>query len=811
MAASELGLLAGDITLNYLQGRLQLPHHVTTFDVPNLPQFDWQVLRRWGANVRKLPEHTIFLNRPPSMWDEHRAALILGTGSSTALVLLAAALMVVNRRQNAALGRLKETEESLRDSEEHHRRLFETMAQGVIYQDTDGAIISANPAAERILGLTADQMRGKTSMDPRWKMITPDYDDVPGTEHPAMIALRTGETVGPVVRGVFRPERNSYTWLSITAIPLFQLGKRVPFQAYATFEDITERRQAQEELRKSLERLQKVLEVETVGVMFWDLARGVMTDANDTFLTMTGYTRKEMEEGALTWRKLTPPEFHEVSLAEVRKLQETGRVGPYEKEYLHKDGTRQWMVFAGSSLDENTCVEFCVDISDRKKAEASLLETNKRLAAFLQVSQAVSSSFERHVVMQSLVNNAVQAMNLASGAIYLREGDFIRVTAATPAPPMDLPEQFRRSSLHDHPHIAQTLNTDSPVIISDSAMTNLSPEERTVVELLNLHSILYLPIHLGSQAIGVLILSDTKPRTFHPEEVALLQGFADQASQVMDNIRLFEEVQNHAVQLEHEIGQRKEVEEVLRMLNQDLEERVQQRTLELKDANKQLEAFSYSVSHDLRAPLRGVTGLASILLNKHSAALSEDGKKLCAMINHSARTMGLLIDDLLAFSLAGRKALHVSSIDMTAMVHEVIAELAETGDWARVDFQVGDLPPAVADPSLIRQVWVNLLANAAKFSSMREQPAVRISAQRQEDGDVVYQVQDNGAGFDMQFAHKLFNVFQRLHSARDFEGTGVGLAIVRQIVIRHGGRVWGQGEPGKGATFCFTLGDGQDE
>ncbi|PTN35304.1 PAS domain S-box protein [Desulfonatronum sp. SC1] len=247
---SDLGRQAGRIALDYLQGRLRLTHPVTSFDVRNVPLFDWQQLQRWGADNRKLPENTIFLNRPTSSWDEHMDAVFVAVVSFIVLLLLTTALIVVNRRQKTALTRLRQAEGDLRKSEEQHRRLFETMTQGVIYQAADGAIISANPAAERILGLSLDQMQGKTSMDPRWKMIKAVGSEVPGTEHPAMIALRTGETVGPVVRGVFHSEKNAYIWLSITAIPLFRAGESNPFEAYATFNDITRQKMLNDQLEQ---------------------------------------------------------------------------------------------------------------------------------------------------------------------------------------------------------------------------------------------------------------------------------------------------------------------------------------------------------------------------------------------------------------------------------------------------------------------------------------------------------------------------------------------------------------------------------
>lgn len=192
-----------------------------------------------AENVLPPPTNEIDPDRPSSIPDNLTSTLALGMASAAALLVLTIALVVVNRRQQSALARLRQTEESLRESEERHRRLFETMAQGVIYQDADGAITFANPAAERILSLTMDQMRGTTSMDPRWKMIRPDGGEVSGTEHPAMIALRTGETVGPLVRGVFHPEKNAYVWLSITAIPLYRPDEPEPYEVYATFTDIT--------------------------------------------------------------------------------------------------------------------------------------------------------------------------------------------------------------------------------------------------------------------------------------------------------------------------------------------------------------------------------------------------------------------------------------------------------------------------------------------------------------------------------------------------------------------------------------------
>jgi light-regulated signal transduction histidine kinase (bacteriophytochrome) len=259
----------------------------------------------------------------------------------------------------------------------------------------------------------------------------------------------------------------------------------------------------------------------------------------------------------------------------------------------------------------------------------------------------------------------------------------------------------------------------------------------------------------------------------------------------------------HALEALKHRDERRRAEAELDRLNASLELRVRERTLQLEAANRELEAFSYSVSHDLRSPLRAINGFSRVLHEEHAGRLDAEGTRLLEMIQANARDMGQLIDDLLAFSRAGRQELKRTRVTMRSLVEEVFRG-ASAGAGKEVRLELGELPDAFADPALLRQVRVNLLSNAVKFSAPNEAPLVGVCG-RVERGETVYEVRDNGVGFDMKYANKLFGVFQRLHSSRDFEGTGVGLALVQRIVSRHGGRVWAEAEPGRGACFGFAL------
>lgn len=252
---------------------------------------------------------------------------------------------------------------------------------------------------------------------------------------------------------------------------------------------------------------------------------------------------------------------------------------------------------------------------------------------------------------------------------------------------------------------------------------------------------------------------------------------------------------------ERDITQQKIADERIRDLNADLKKNVMQ----LESTNKELESFSYSISHDLRAPLRILDGNSSIVLEDYGDKLDDEARRLLGSIRQNVHKMNNLIESLLKLSRLGRKEVEKSEIDVTKLVQDAIHEIGHSSH-NKTDIKLTSLIPALADHSLLSQVWVNLISNAIKYSSRKQNPQVEIGCHKQEN-ETIYYVKDNGAGFSMEYADKLFGVFQRLHSADEFEGTGVGLAIVQRIVTQHGGRVWAEGKVNEGATFYFSLPD----
>lgn len=301
---------------------------------------------------------------------------------------------------------------------------------------------------------------------------------------------------------------------------------------------------------------------------------------------------------------------------------------------------------------------------------------------------------------------------------------------------------------------------------------------------------LVVPILRGGQVMGVLGVGN-KPGEYVAEDIDTVSRLAN---------------------LAWDIIVAKRAEDEVRKLNQDLERRVVERTAKLAETNNELEAFSYSVSHDLRAPLRHIQGFVEMLAKNVEASLDEKSRRYLHTISSSAIRMGNLIDDLLMFSRMGRAEMHMTTVDLGRLTETLIHEMRPETEGRDIEWKIDALPPAYCDPSMMRLVMVNLIANALKFTKHRPHAVIEIGGMPGEEGEATFFIRDNGAGFDMQYVDKLFGVFQRLHRIEEFEGTGIGLANVRRIISRHGGRTWAEGALDKGATIYFTLpASGKDE
>jgi signal transduction histidine kinase len=299
-------------------------------------------------------------------------------------------------------------------------------------------------------------------------------------------------------------------------------------------------------------------------------------------------------------------------------------------------------------------------------------------------------------------------------------------------------------------------------------------------------SVMIARLHVSDAAI--VLLGGPFTPVFSTDEEAWLQQYAAMVSTGLERVRLVEELAQTNGQLEEKVRE------------------VTDRTQQLEAANRELEAFSYTISHDLRAPLRAVSGFTAILFEEYADAMPAEARGYLKRVKDSGDHMGHLVDDLLAFSRLGRQALRTQQTSIRRIVDRCLEQLAPTLDGRQVEVVIGELPDAECDAALVEQVFVNLLSNAVKYSRRREHARVEVGVLETDaiDGPT-YFVRDNGAGFDMEYASKLFGVFQRMHRSEDFEGTGVGLAIVHRIVERHGGRIWAEAKVDAGATFYFTL------
>ncbi|CAM4443084.1 MAG: Adaptive-response sensory-kinase SasA [Legionellaceae bacterium] len=537
-------------------------------------------------------------------------------------------------------------------------------------------------------------------------------------------------------------------WATIT-VSLVRDEENNPEYFITVIEDISQRKNAEFKLQKTFQQLQenearlnRIIHSNIAGIFFSTLDN-VLFDANDNFLKMIGYTREDLLSGNITRKSITPEEFQESDVGILTELIQKGFANNYDKQYIRKDGKKIDVLVNHILLSENRTetVTFVLDITERKLAEQALLESEQRFRKMAHDAPIM-------LWMTDSKGYAIYANKywLEYNGITLNE--YIG--------------QFRPASDSIHPEDRER---------TTAIFLNSLKKQKTYI-----NNVRY------KRADGEYrwLSFNGNPRFTYTGEFV---GYVGICQDITDS---------------------KLARDKLKKLAKELEFRVNERTREIQTVNKELEAFSYSVSHDLRAPLRSIDGFSNIIANSYAHLLDEQGKEYFQFIRDNTQRMGYLIDDLLKLSRISRIELDFEKINLSEIAEEICKHIQLRAPERHVNFCIKPNIIANGDPHLLRIVLENLLDNAWKFTRKKSNAIIEFSSYK-ENGEIIYFVKDTGAGFDMKFVNKLFGAFQRLHSMDEFSGTGIGLATVQRIIHRHNGRAWAVGEPNNGAIFYFTL------
>ncbi|MCC6878354.1 MAG: GAF domain-containing protein [Rhodocyclaceae bacterium] len=561
-----------------------------------------------------------------------------------------------------------------------------------------------------------------------------------------------------------------------------------------------EHKRTESALRLSEEKLSRIYAASPDAIAISSLASGCYVDVNPAFGRVFGFApdevigHKAVEVGA--WPE--PAARDEI----VRQLREQGELVNHEIRFRHKSGRPFDSLFSASLVELNgepCMLSITRDISDRKQIEQLILEKNRMLQAVSEAQADFIADADPHPTFDRLLSHLLDVTDSRYGFIgeVFRDKDgspFLKPHAITDISWDDASRQLHRSYVSGGFEFRNLKTLFGHVMTSGRPVLSNSPAEDPRRGGLPpghppLNAFMGLPLYRGTELVGMLGVAN-RPGGYDDTLVEHLQPFTVTCAVLIEAYR--------------QSRQRQHAEQMLRQLNLELEDHVSRRTAELQASIKELENFSYSVSHDLRSPLRGINGFSRLLQEDYGDRLDEQGKEYLRRICAATLRMSELIDGMIDLAQLTREPIQPAEADLSRLARAVAQELQAAEPERKAVFAIAPGVKAHGDERLLRVVLQKLFANAWKFSAQRDVAHIEFGA-RQADGDLAYFVRDDGVGFDMKYVDKLFGAFQRLHGIKEFAGTGIGLATVQRIVQRHGGRVWAEGETGKGATFYFTL------
>lgn len=583
----------------------------------------------------------------------------------------------------------------------------------------------------------------------------------------------------------------------------------------AVQDELTERKRAQEALLRSEENLRLALNAARMGTWDWELSteKIVWSDAAQRIFGLK--ETQAIQTYADFISHSAQGDRERLHKAFEKSLKNPETLFAIEHRIVWPDESIHWVESKGQVyLDQNnTPVRMAgtiTDITVRKLAEDSIRKANRRLerdtvmlkrrSTLLQVaaevSRAVSAILDPSVLSKEVVEIVRKRFGLYYVGLFLidEQFEFAILQAGTGKAGREMLKKGHKLEIgntsmvgwciaNQHARIALDVGEDA-VRFSNPLLPGTRSE-------------LALPLISRGQALGALTIQSNEEAAFTQEDIETFQTMADQLANAILNARLYEQVGK-------ELEERKRAEEEVRQLNAELEERVESRTQDLQAANREMEAFSYSVSHDLRAPLRAIDGFSRILIDDFQSGLPQDGAAYLQKIRNASTQMAQLIEDMLRLSRINRAEIRFDPVDLSMLVQSVVIELQSREPERVVEVEIAPGLQTLADERLLRVAIENLMSNAWKFTGKTAQAKIEVGQIKTGDKEAFY-IRDNGVGFDMAYAHKLFGAFQRLHSSEEFPGTGIGLAIVQRVIHKHGGRIWTEAEKGKGATFYFTL------